>query len=62
MSTAVSPVPAYDEAAAELAALAASVNKSRANALGVPHAEMRQWLLEIAAGNFDAKPPVSRQL
>lgn len=62
MSNAPSPLPDYDEQAAELAALTAAVNKSRANELGVPHAEMREWLLEVAAGNFDAKPPVSRKL
>lgn len=62
MSKAQSPLPDYDEEAAELAALTAAVNKSRANRLGVPHAEMREWLLEIAAGNFEAKPPVSRKL
>jgi len=62
MSNARSPARDLDEEAAELAALTEAVNKSRANTLGVPHAEMRQWLLEIAAGNFNAKPPVSRRL
>lgn len=62
MSNATSPLPDYDEEAAELAALTAAVNKSRANELGVPHAEMRDWLLEIATGNFDAEPPVARKL
>jgi len=62
MSNALSPLPEYDEESAELAAMTEAVDKSRANKLGVPHAEMRAWLLEIAAGNFDAKPPVSRKL
>jgi hypothetical protein len=62
MSNAPSPLPDYDEEAAELAALTAAVNKSRANKLSVPHAEIREWLLEVAAGNFDAKPPVSCEL
>jgi hypothetical protein len=62
MSNAPSRLPEYDEEAAELSALTAAVKKSRANKLGVPHSEMREWLLEIASGNFDAKPPVSRKL
>ncbi len=62
MSKAMSPLSEYDEDAAELAAVTAAVNRSRANKLGVPHAEMREWMLEVAAGNFDAKPPVSRKL
>jgi hypothetical protein len=62
MSDVPSPMLDYDEEAAELAALAGAVKKSRANKLGVPHAEMRDFLLEIAAGNFNAKPPVSRKL
>jgi hypothetical protein len=62
MSKAQSPLPDHDEEEAELAALTAAVNKSRANKLAVPHAEMREWLLEVAAGNFDAKPPESRKI
>ncbi len=62
MSPVPSPLQEFDEEAAELAALTTAVNKSRANKLGVPHTEMREWLLEIAAGNFDTKPPVSRKL
>jgi hypothetical protein len=62
MSNAVASQSGGDEEAAEWAALTEAVNKSRANTLGIPHAEMREWLLEIAAGNFDAKPPVSRRL
>jgi hypothetical protein len=62
MSNALSPFPEHDEDAAELAAMTEAVDRSRANNLGVPHAEMREWLLEIASGNFDAEPPVSRKL
>lgn len=51
-----------DDEAAELAALAVAVGKARANKRGVPHEEMRVWLLEIAVGNFDAPPPASRSL
>jgi len=57
-----SPKPDDDDEAEELAALTVAVNKSRANKLGVPHSEMREWLLEVASGNFNAKPPVSRKL
>lgn len=59
------PVPEIDlrdEDAAELAALTAAVAAARADRRGVPHAEMRAWLLEIAAGNFDAVPPEPRSL
>ncbi|MDR3516484.1 MAG: hypothetical protein P4M00_11740 [Azospirillaceae bacterium] len=52
----------FDEDAAEAAALAAAVEKARANPRSVPHAEMRLWLLELAAGNFEAPPPVAREL
>ena len=51
-----------DEDAAELAALTAAVEASLANPRAVPHDEMKAWLLEIAAGNFDAPPPVARIL
>jgi hypothetical protein len=51
-----------DDDAAELTALAAAVKKSRINEGGVPHTEMREWLLQIAAGNFDADPPVARKV
>ncbi len=55
------PVPEIDdEEAAELAALAAAVEEARADPRSIPHSEVRKWLLEIAAGNFDAVPPVPR--
>ncbi|HIJ61675.1 MAG TPA: hypothetical protein HPQ04_03185 [Rhodospirillaceae bacterium] len=51
----------YDEDAAELAALTAAVEKSRANKRGIPHEEMRVWLLQLAEGHFDAPPPAARE-
>lgn len=62
MTDAARPLPDLDDEAAELAALTAAVEKARANKRGIPHAEMREWLLELAAGNFDAPPPVARDL
>jgi hypothetical protein len=57
------PIPDIDdEEACELAALAEAVAKARADRRAVPHSEMRAWLLEIAAGNFDAPPPEPRLL
>lgn len=46
----------------ELAALKVAIEKSRANKRGIPHEEMRLWLLELAASNFDAPPPAARDL
>ncbi len=51
-----------DEDTAELVALTSAVNESLTNPRAVPHDEMKAWLLEIAAGNFDAPPPVARLL
>ncbi|MDR3516444.1 MAG: CopG family transcriptional regulator [Azospirillaceae bacterium] len=62
MAEPVRPLPDLDDAEAETAALAAAVEKSRADRRAVPHEEMRAWLLEIVAGNFDAPPPESRLL
>jgi DNA-binding IclR family transcriptional regulator len=47
---------------AELEALAAAVAKARAHRCGVPHEEMKAWLMRIAVGEFDAPPPVARNL
>ena len=59
----IAPIPDIDdEEAAELAALAKAVAAARADRRAVPHEEMRAWLLEIAAGNFDAVPPEPRLL
>jgi len=60
MSEPARPLPDFDEDAAELAALAAAVAEAREETRSIPHSEVRAWLLEIAAGNFDAPPPVAR--
>ncbi|MDE1147011.1 MAG: hypothetical protein PW843_10365 [Azospirillaceae bacterium] len=46
----------------ETTALAAAVAEADADLRAVPHEEMRAWLLELAAGNFAAPPPVARFL
>jgi hypothetical protein len=51
-----------DDAEADARALRAAIAASRADPRGVPHEEMREWLLKIAAGEFDAKPPTPRHL
>jgi hypothetical protein len=48
--------------AAEAAALTAAVEKARTGRRGVPHAEVRAWMLEIAAGNTTLPPPAARDL
>jgi hypothetical protein len=62
MSDAVRPLSDLDDDAAERAALTKAINEALADPRAVPHADMRVWLLELAAGNFDAIPPVSRLL
>jgi hypothetical protein len=47
---------------AELAALSVAVAKARANRRGVSQDEMKAWLLRIADGEFDAPPPIVRDL
>ena len=54
--------PEIDDDAAEIAALEAAVAEARADPREVPHEEMREWLLKIAAGEFDATPPEPRIL
>jgi hypothetical protein len=54
-------IPDIDDDEAELTALSAAVAKARAHRRGVPHEEMSAWLLRIAAGGFDAPPPVARE-
>jgi hypothetical protein len=49
-----------DEAATESKALKTAIAESRTDPRGVPHSEMRLWLMEIAEGNFTAPPPVPR--
>ena len=56
------PLPELDENGAEAAALKAAIAKSRADPREIPHEEMREWLLKIAAGDFTAKPPTPRLL
>jgi len=60
MNKPVLEVEIDEEEAAELAALAAAVAEARADTRSIPHSEVRAWLLEIAEGNFNAKPPVAR--
>ena len=60
MSDPARPLPDLDDDEAETAALAEAVAEARADRRAVPHAEMRAWLLEIVAGNFDAPPPEFR--
>ncbi|MBI5166049.1 MAG: hypothetical protein HY985_19385 [Magnetospirillum sp.] len=61
MSEPARSLPDGDDATAEASALVAAVAEARADLRAdlraVPHAEVRAWLLEIAAGNFDATPP-----
>jgi hypothetical protein len=47
---------------AEAAALQAAVAESLADPRGVPHEEMRVWLMKLADGDFTAPPPVARPL
>ena len=54
--------PEIDDDAAEIAALEAAVAEARDDPREIPHAEMREWLLKIAAGEFDATPPEPRLL
>jgi hypothetical protein len=51
-----------DDEEAEAAALRAAVEAARTDPREVPHTEMREWLLKIAAGDFLAEPPIPRQL
>ena len=60
MSDAARPLPDFDESAAELVALTAAVAEARAETGSIPHSDVRAWLLEVAAGNFTAPPPVPR--
>jgi Fe-S-cluster formation regulator IscX/YfhJ len=62
MSNTARPLPELDDEAAELAALTDAVNEALADPRAVPHAEMREWLLQLAEGNFDAPAPVARKL
>jgi len=54
-------IPDIDDDDAEVAALADAVAKARSHRRGVSHEEMSAWLLRVAAGEFDAPPPVARE-
>jgi hypothetical protein len=56
------PVPDIDDDDAELRARAAAVAAARADRRGVPHEEMRAWLLKVAAGDLTAQAPEPRDL
>jgi hypothetical protein len=62
MTDTAHPLPELDENEAEAAALKEAIAKSRADPREVPHEEMREWLLKIAAGDFTAEPPTPRLL
>ena len=54
------PLLDTDDDAAETAALAAAVAHARADTRRVPHEDVREWLLRLAAGDFTAEPPQPR--
>jgi hypothetical protein len=62
MVVATTPPTDIVDDAAEVAALAAAVAEAHLGVHGVSHAEMRTWLLKIAAGDFTAQPPAACQL
>lgn len=49
-----------DEAEAERRAFEAAIAESDADPRTVPHEEVRDWLLHLANGEFDAPPPEPR--
>jgi hypothetical protein len=51
-----------DDETVETAALTAAVALARDDRLGVPHGEMRAWLLRVADGDVTAPPPRPRPL
>jgi hypothetical protein len=51
-----------DDPTAEAAALSVAIGEARLDPRAVPHAEMRDWLLKIAAGDFNARAPEPRLL
>ncbi|MDK9719743.1 MAG: hypothetical protein OEL53_01020 [Rhodospirillales bacterium] len=51
-----------NESEAETRVLAEAVTAARADQRGVPHAEMRDWLLKVASGDFKAEPPKAKPL
>jgi hypothetical protein len=53
----ISPAPATEDDEAEAVAPAAAIAESDAGPRGVPHEDVRAWLLRLAQGDFDAPPP-----
>lgn len=51
------PLAEDDESAAEAQALAAALALAEADPRRVPHEDVRNWLLRLAFGEFDAPPP-----
>ncbi len=51
---------ADDEDVEETQFLAAALAVAEADQRRVPHADVRKWLLHLAAGEFDAPPPNPR--
>ena len=62
MTNSALPVSDIDDDEAEAVALAAAIAEARADPRGVPHEEMREWLLKVAAGDFKTPPPELRLL
>jgi len=55
-------MPDIDDDAAETEALRRATEEARKDRCGLPHSEVREWLLRIAAGDFSAKLPPPRDL
>jgi hypothetical protein len=53
------PAPLVDNMEAESVAMAAAIAGSDAGSWTAPHEEVREWLLRLAAGDFDAPLPES---
>ncbi|WP_216851074.1 hypothetical protein [Acidisphaera sp. L21] len=54
------PISDADEDQLEAEALARAVAEAEADPRRVPHEEVREWLLRLAAGDIDAPPPEPR--
>jgi hypothetical protein len=53
-------VPIIEDDEAEASALAAAIAESDADPRAAPHEKVRDWLLRLARGEFDAPPPEPR--
>ena len=51
-----------DDEEADAAAMSAAIEVARADRRGMSHAEMREWLLKVAAGDLAVEPPTPRTL